>query len=258
MQSTPHPELGEAPPTAGSFVPRMLFGRYIRHLLKEQIRHADKDGRLELVRGDVLRMDASNSRLALELDRDRRFVADATVLAIGNFPPEPPPVADPGFYDSALYRADPWAPDALTDLDPAAPVLLIGTGLTMVDTVVSLLDQGHTGPIHALSRRGLLPHRHNGSGQPPPNEPSSYPTVLSDLVRLMRREITRNRRPRRHLASGDRRPSPHHDGAVADGVGGGQGALRAASAPMVGYPSPSHRRLRLRADRRGRGSAANS
>jgi uncharacterized NAD(P)/FAD-binding protein YdhS len=191
LQSTPHPELGEAPPTAGSFVPRMLFGRYIRYLLKEQIRHADKDGRLELVRGDVLRMDASDSRLALELDRDRRTVADATVLAIGNFPPEPPPVADPGFYDSALYRADPWAPDALTDLDPEAPVLLIGTGLTMVDTVVSLLDQGHTGPIHALSRRGLLPHRHNGSGQPPPNEPSSYPTVLSDLVRLMRREITR-------------------------------------------------------------------
>ncbi len=190
LQSTPHPELGEAP-TAGSFVPRLLFGRYIRHLLKEQIRHADKDGRLELVRGDVLRMDASDSRLALELDRDRRTVADATVLAVGNFPPEPPPVADPGFYDSALYRADPWAPDALTDLDPEAPVLLIGTGLTMIDTVVSLLDQGHTGPIHALSRRGLLPHRHNGSGQPPRNEPSSYPTVLSDLVRLMRREITR-------------------------------------------------------------------
>jgi Lrp/AsnC family transcriptional regulator len=36
-------------------------------------------------------------------------------------------------------------------------VLLIGTGLTMVDTGISLLDRGHTGKIHALSRRGLLP-----------------------------------------------------------------------------------------------------
>ena len=41
----------------------------------------------------------------------------------------------------------------MTDLDPDAPILLLGTGLTTVDAVNSLLDQGHRGPIHALSRR---------------------------------------------------------------------------------------------------------
>ena len=38
-----------------------------------------------------------------------------------------------------------------------AVLLLIGTGLTMVDTAISLLDREHTGTIHALSRRGLMP-----------------------------------------------------------------------------------------------------
>ena len=47
-------------------------------------------------------------------------------------------------------------------------MLLIGSGLTMIDTVISLLDQAHTGPIHAISRRGLLPRRH---GEAPPQPP---------------------------------------------------------------------------------------
>ncbi len=33
----------------------------------------------------------------------------------------------------------------------------------MVDTVISLLDQGHKGPIRAISRRGLLPRQHVGA-----------------------------------------------------------------------------------------------
>jgi len=41
-----------------------------------------------------------------------------------------------------------------------APVLILGTGLTMVDYVLSLLLEGHKGPIIAISRRGLLPQAH--------------------------------------------------------------------------------------------------
>jgi uncharacterized NAD(P)/FAD-binding protein YdhS len=150
--------------------------------------------------GDVVGIDRGTHPLVLTLDRGPPIEADLTVLAVGNFPPEPMPIADPSFYDSALYRSDPWAHDAFTGLDPAAPVLLIGTGLTMVDATVSLLDQGHRGPIYALSRRGLLPCRHL-AGAPLPDTAQTYPTDLTALTRVLRREMADAK-----VAGGDWRP----------------------------------------------------
>ena len=177
-------------PTDNRFVPRRLFGKYLRHLLNEELKRPGD--RYELVRGDVVEIERAGERLNLRLRRGRTVTVDLAVLAIGNFPPEPPPVSDPSFYDGPLYRPDPWAPNAVTDLDPDASVLLIGTGLTMIDTVISLLDRHHRGPIHALSRHGLLPHRHAAATATPPSSHfDSYPASLAALARYLHRETAR-------------------------------------------------------------------
>ena len=186
------PDPGSVPVTPGAFVSRSVFGDYIRHHLNAEFRRASgRGGRLVLSRGEVLDLRTSRGGIVLDLDRQRQLEADIAVLAIGNFPPEPPPIADPSFYDTPGYRPDPWAPEALSDLDPQAPVLLIGTGLTMVDTTISLLDRGHTGPIHALSRRGLLPRRH-GTGAATAAVAlieRPLPTTAAGLTRLLREEV---------------------------------------------------------------------
>jgi uncharacterized NAD(P)/FAD-binding protein YdhS len=182
---------GEALVTQG-FVPRRLFGAYVRHLLSEEVKRPANEGRLELLRGDVLGLLDSEGGLALALDGSSSLTADIAVLAIGNFPPEPPPGTSPSFLDSPMYRPDPWAPDALAGLDPDAAVLMIGTGLTTVDAVVSLLDQGHRGPIQALSRRGLLPRRHAPVATPGPAVPATaLPSTLVELTRALRADARR-------------------------------------------------------------------
>jgi uncharacterized NAD(P)/FAD-binding protein YdhS len=176
--------------TPDCFVARQVFGDYVRHQLKEEFRRAmGRGGRLLLTRGEVLDLHAARYGLTLRIDRERQVEADIAVLAVGNFPPEPPPIADRSFYDSDRYRPDPWAPEALAGLDPADPVLLIGTGLTMVDTAISLLDRGHAGAIHALSRRGLLPRRHAAAPSPAAaliERP--LPTTVAGLTRALRNE----------------------------------------------------------------------
>lgn len=176
---------------AGSFVPRRLFGTYVRHLLNSELKGGEA-GRLELMRGEVVDI-VENGALLLRLDRERAVEAHVAVAALGNFPPAPPPVADPWIYGSPWYKGDPWGCDTLAALDPEAPVLLIGTGLTMVDTMMSLLDGGHRGPVHAVSRRGLLPRCHAPPGEALALLPRALPLSVSALTRLVREEIVRER-----------------------------------------------------------------
>jgi len=64
--------------------------------------------------------------------------------------------------------------------------LLIGTGPTAVDAVITLLDQGHVGLIYAMSRRGLLSRRHAPLTALPIQLPLH--AGLGELTRFVRQE----------------------------------------------------------------------
>jgi uncharacterized NAD(P)/FAD-binding protein YdhS len=172
---------------AESFVPRRVFGTYIRHLINAEFKTGEAE-RFELLHGEVCSIDDKNG-LVLNFDRDRRVAVHMAIVAVGNFAPEPPRVVDPWLYETDFYRGDPWADDTLADLDPNAAVFLIGTGLTTVDTVMALLDRGHRGPIHALSRRGLLPRHHEPQSECAEFTSAALPSSVAGLVRFVRREI---------------------------------------------------------------------
>ena len=65
-----------------------------------------------------------------------------------------------GSASTERYYVDPWTNPTDAGVTPDARVLILGTGLTMIDYVLSLLLAGHKGPIKAISRRGLVPHGH--------------------------------------------------------------------------------------------------
>ncbi|WP_294253596.1 FAD/NAD(P)-binding protein [uncultured Sphingomonas sp.] len=167
---------------ATSFVPRRVYGEYLREMLDEALaRYPD---RLRLVRGEVadVTFDAEGATLQLA---EGTLRADAAVLAVGNLPPHDPPGLDPATLSAERYKGDPWdpsVPDGLSDRDT---VLVIGTGLTMVDVALLLEARGFGGKIVAVSRRGLLPRPH-GPGQDWDKIRERPRTQASSLVRTVR------------------------------------------------------------------------
>lgn len=180
--------------TGASFVPRLAYGQYLRQVLAEAEANAASCSELERIPGEVVALDPLPvGGVQLRLADGRRLASDVTVLAVGNFPPAEPSLAEASGLASSCYARDPWAHDAL-DVDPDAPVLLIGTGLTMLDVVLALIERQHRGPIHAVSRRGLLPQSHRASAVPPPHYPrpaaiDAWPRTATGLLRALRREV---------------------------------------------------------------------
>ncbi|MET0339345.1 MAG: FAD/NAD(P)-binding protein [Caulobacter sp.] len=145
--------------TLESFAPRALFGDYMEMLAAKAV----ADGHIRRTRGEAVGMEAA-PRPGVILADGRTISADLAILALGNLPPDRPGGLSEAITDSALFVADPWAPGALDDLPPEAPVLLVGAGLTMIDIALRLAARGHRGPMTAVSRRGLLPKGHQSGG----------------------------------------------------------------------------------------------
>lgn len=139
------------------FAPRRLYGLYVRDRLEAAL----AGGRISVVTGEAAAVEGDGVRLT----DGRRIEARAAVLATGN--PAPRTASSAG-----RVISDPWAVGALDVIGPDDPVLIIGTGLTMVDMVVWLEGRGWRGRATALSRRGLKPRAH-GEAPEAPTGPSS-------------------------------------------------------------------------------------
>ncbi|WP_426757000.1 FAD/NAD(P)-binding protein [Myxococcus sp. Y35] len=180
----------ELPGTSpGAFVSRQRFGRYLESVLREARAHAGPGVMLDVVDRDVAAVEEASGAVWLHLADGARLEARVAVLALGNALPSNLRVPDGGLYTSRRYHRSPWAKDALRGVTDQDDVLLIGTGLTMVDTVLSLAEQGHQGHIHALSRHGLLPHVHQEGARGTYVSPG-----IRDALRALRQETRREHR----------------------------------------------------------------
>lgn len=139
-----------------SFIPRVMYGEYLREMLDRTRREAGD--RLTVIQGEVEDLEVGEA--ATLTIGGRKLHADAAVLAVGNLPPHSPPGLDPDTLSADRYMGNPWDPAMPVGLTDGDTVLIIGTGLTMVDVALTLDAHGYRGKIVALSRRGLLPRPH--------------------------------------------------------------------------------------------------
>ncbi len=146
---------------AHAFIERRRYGEYLRTRLQETI--AASPASLQVVQDSVSELDARDDGATLHLVAHGPLDAKGVVLAVGNTPKPLPARGAPQLPQGRSLAA--WDFDAVKAIPAEAELCIVGSGLSMVDTVLSLADNGHTGSIHVLSRHALLPlpHCHGGT-----------------------------------------------------------------------------------------------
>ncbi|WP_257452871.1 FAD/NAD(P)-binding protein [Archangium lipolyticum] len=172
----------------GDFAQRRRYGQYLEDVLHEARRDAAPGVELEFLSGEVVSIAQEGDSVRVALEGGPVLEARMAVLAVGNSLPADLSVEDGGLYTSPRYIRSPWLEGALERVGPQDTVMLVGTGLTMVDTVLSLVERGHQGRIHALSRHGLLPHVHRPASVRALAEFQEPPSIRA-MLRTLRQEV---------------------------------------------------------------------
>jgi uncharacterized NAD(P)/FAD-binding protein YdhS len=175
-----------------TFLPRRDYGQYLCETLEQAARQALPTALLDRSHSEITAISRTEgSGRPLRLTGSGGWIdADVAVLALGaataGLPFDAP--------DSHRIISDPWGPGALDGIRDGKPVLIVGTGLTMIDLAVAVSEQSPGSPIYAVSRHGLLPRPHpgrpgTGADVLPALADSRGPARLTDLLAQVRAAV---------------------------------------------------------------------
>jgi len=141
---------------AVSYAQRRHYGDYLRDRLQRARETAA--AHFEVVPGRVTSLDYANGVLRLGLESGDSIGAHGVAMAVGNNPKPLPARGAAGLPTQSVLEA--WDFDAIKQIPADAEICIAGSGLSMVDTALSLVANGHRGRVHVLSRHALLPLTH--------------------------------------------------------------------------------------------------
>jgi uncharacterized NAD(P)/FAD-binding protein YdhS len=179
-----HPHLDSSVPVSDQFVPRFLYRHYLQYLLTLIETDTRSLVKLTLVSSEVLEIIPNKEHATLVLSDHKKIIVDKVVLALGNNSPAVFP-----FLVSSETKCilNPWDYTAPKQIQKKDPVMIVGTGLSMIDAVLTLHQQAHEGPIYAISRHGLLPLPHTENQVPFTLVPEEMPLDFNKLTRYLRK-----------------------------------------------------------------------
>lgn len=149
------------------FVPRQIFGEYVQYYYKLYTNNTNV--KVNVIFDEVVNLHQSD-KWHVELTT-QTLTSDKVVLALGHIS-----IAEMDmlkYSNISKYFRTPWVNNIYDSIESTDDVLMIGSGLTADDIILSLKSRNHTGKIYCISRRGLQPFAHEIF------EP--YPSFYSEL-----------------------------------------------------------------------------
>lgn len=178
------------------FLPRRVFGEFVEAQVRAQIDASRARGQRFSIHADqAIGVHASPmGSYHVALAGAQHLAVDAVVFATGALSPRPLKSVSSQALSSGRYELDPWN----MSHRKSAPrrVLVIGTGLTSVDTLISASTRWPSAELIAVSRHGLMPFRHPPLPLPPyPGQAALNASLLAcqgvaPMLRLIRKAFT--------------------------------------------------------------------
>jgi uncharacterized NAD(P)/FAD-binding protein YdhS len=209
----------------GAFVPRWWFGDYLHHLFQEALSQKHPQAKhLQAKHPQATFQHLIETVIDLDWDNEKKqwvihtlnekeswaskHFFDVVVLALGNAPDSLPSEKEKALISQPRFIQNPWERGRFNAIQPHDHVFILGTGLTMIDQVLSLEQKGFQGHITALSRRGHLPHVHSETSLTPIPQQLDVLKHLSPkgLTGFLREQIAQDSIDWRQVADGLR---PH-------------------------------------------------
>ncbi len=159
-----------------SFYPRSLYGEYISSLLAQALERArSKNIEIQLVSEEATQIQKlGGDKFSVHTGTGKKWESDVVIFALGNFPPDSFTQLFPHLREAPHYITKFWTHPIFPFIPKQSTVGIIGSGLSMIDAVLSLESRNHTGKICAFSRNGFLPRIHQ------PKNPN-YKFYISDI-----------------------------------------------------------------------------
>ncbi len=175
---------------ADAFVPRRWYGDYLAALLEETLANKAAAVSLQLHSEEAVDLSQAAGGLSVQLASGKRLASDQVVLAFGNFLPPQPRTEGQAYLSHPGYLHNPWDPQLVNKVPAEAHVLIIGMGLTAVDTILSLHEAGQRGLIQAISTHGWAPAVHElGHSYPSFSAELAGGSSVRQLLRVVRRHL---------------------------------------------------------------------
>jgi uncharacterized NAD(P)/FAD-binding protein YdhS len=148
--------------SAKDFVPRKIYCAYLNSIQEEAISNKKSTFTLNRINDEAIGLTTTVDGYGITLKSGNMLSSQKVVLALGNFPPSNPYLRDMSYTQCERYHYNPWANGQLSRLNDNDKILIIGSGLTMVDMIADLHHKAFKGEVVAISRHGYVPFVHKG------------------------------------------------------------------------------------------------
>ncbi|HEY0244476.1 MAG TPA: FAD/NAD(P)-binding protein, partial [Mucilaginibacter sp.] len=149
-----NPHYAEENNLSSAFSTRQEYGNYLSHLWEHAINKIDSNKTINIVNDYADDITKDNGLLHISLREGRILVADVAILATGNANPGIPNGITRSMLKSKYYFANPWNKSCVENINTQGDILIIGAGLTAIDTIIGIKQRDFQDRIHTISPNG--------------------------------------------------------------------------------------------------------